>query len=36
MGKHLRFSGDDIAAIMKAGARQPITTRQPHPHGGTV
>ena len=29
VGKHLRFSDDDIAGIMKAGARQPITTREP-------
>ena len=36
IGKHLRFSGDDIAAIMKAGARQPITARPPRPHGGTI
>lgn len=28
IGKHLRFSDDDIAGIMKAGARQPVTTRQ--------
>ena len=28
VGKHLRFSDDDIAAIMKAGARQPITLRE--------
>ena len=27
IGKHLRFSDDDIAEIMRAGARQPITTR---------
>jgi hypothetical protein len=29
IGKHLRFSDDDIAEIMKAGARQPATSRQP-------
>ena len=29
IGKHLRFSDDDIAEIMKAGARQPVTARQP-------
>jgi hypothetical protein len=29
VGKHLRFSDDDIAGIMKAGARQPVTTREP-------
>ena len=34
IGKHLRFSDDDIAEIMRAGARQPITGRQPR--GGTV
>jgi hypothetical protein len=28
IGKHLRFSDDDIAGIMKAGARQPVTARQ--------
>jgi hypothetical protein len=28
IGKHLRFSDDDIAEIMKAGARQPITERK--------
>jgi hypothetical protein len=28
IGKHLRFSDDDIAEIMKAGARQPITLRE--------
>jgi len=29
VGKHLRFSDDDIAEIMKAGARQPVTAREP-------
>ncbi len=29
IGKHLRFSDDDIAEIMKAGARQPVTSRSP-------
>jgi hypothetical protein len=28
IGKHLRFSDDDIAGIMKAGARQPVTSRE--------
>lgn len=28
IGKHLPFSGDDIAEIMKAGARQPVTSRE--------
>lgn len=27
VGKHLRFSDDDISEIMRAGARQPITSR---------
>ncbi len=27
IGKHLRFSDDDIAAIMQAGARQPVVSR---------
>jgi hypothetical protein len=27
VGKHLRFSDDDIANIMGAGARQPIASR---------
>ncbi len=31
IGKHLRFSDDDIAAIMKAGARQPVTSRERGP-----
>ena len=33
IGKHLRFSDDDIAEIMRAGARQPVTSRQPRPRG---
>jgi hypothetical protein len=28
IGKHLRFSDDDIAGIMKAGVRQPVTARE--------
>lgn len=28
IGKHLRFSDDDIAEIMKVGARQPVTSRE--------
>ena len=28
IGKHLRFSDDDLAEIMKAGARQPVTSRE--------
>jgi hypothetical protein len=31
VGKHLRFSDDDIAEIMRAGARQPVTAREPRP-----
>jgi hypothetical protein len=27
VGKHLRFSDDDIAEIMRLGARQPVTRR---------
>jgi len=27
VGKHLRFSDDDVANIMRAGARQPIVSR---------
>jgi len=34
VGKHLRFSDDDIARIMQAGARQPVTTRE-RLHRGT-
>jgi hypothetical protein len=29
VGKHLRFSDEDIAEIMKAGAREPVTAREP-------
>ena len=28
VGKHLRFSDDDIAEIMRVGARQPVTRRR--------
>jgi len=28
VGKHLRFSDDDIAEIMRAGERQPVTFRE--------
>ena len=31
IGKHLRFSDDDIAEIMRAGARQPVTSASPGP-----
>ncbi len=33
VGKHLRFSDDDIADIMRAGARQPVTSRLPRSRG---
>jgi excisionase family DNA binding protein len=36
VGKHLRFSDDDIAAIMKAGSCQPITLRQRTPRSHTA
>jgi hypothetical protein len=28
VGKHLRFSYDDIAEIMRIGSRQPVTSRE--------
>jgi hypothetical protein len=28
VGKHLRFSDDDIAEIMRVGARQPVTSHE--------
>jgi hypothetical protein len=31
IGKHLRFSDEDIAEIMRAGSRQPVTAREPRP-----
>jgi hypothetical protein len=31
VGKHLRFSDDDIAEIMRTGARQPVTARNRQP-----
>jgi hypothetical protein len=31
VGKHLRFSDDDIAEIMQAGSRQPVTARERRP-----
>jgi hypothetical protein len=31
VGEHLRFSDDDIAEIMKAGSRQPVTVREGRP-----
>jgi hypothetical protein len=33
VGKHLRFSDDDIGEIMRAGARQPVTSRAPRSTG---
>jgi hypothetical protein len=33
VGKHLRFSDDDIAQIMRAGARQPVTARERRGNG---
>jgi hypothetical protein len=36
IGKHLRFSDDDIAAIMQAGARQPVVSRDPRPRPGSA
>jgi hypothetical protein len=35
VGKQLRFSDDDIAEIMKTGARQPVTTREGRPCAGS-
>lgn len=31
VGKHLRFSDDDIAEIMRAGSCRPVTEREPRP-----
>jgi hypothetical protein len=36
VGKHLRFSDGDIAEIMRAGARQPVTSRERGAKGGTA
>ena len=36
VGKHLRFSDGDIAEIMRAGARQPVTGRKRGAKGGTA
>jgi len=33
VGKHLRFSDDDIADIMRAGERQPVTSRERRGNG---
>lgn len=35
VGKHLRFSDDDIAEIMRVGARQPFTRRRWSASSGT-
>jgi len=32
VGKHLRFSDEDLAAIMRAGACRPITARAARRH----
>jgi hypothetical protein len=36
IGKHLRFSDGDVAEIMKAGARPPVTARERRPGRGTA
>jgi hypothetical protein len=36
VGKHLRLSDDDIEEIVKAGARQPVTSRDRGPGRRTV
>ena len=36
IGKHLRFSDDDIAAIMQAGARRPVVSRERMPRPGSA
>jgi hypothetical protein len=36
VGKHLRFSDGDIAEIMRAGARRPVTSRERGAKGGTA
>ena len=36
IGKHLRFSDDDIAEIVKAGGRQPVTSRDPRSRHGSA
>src|ERR1700734_894323 len=35
VGKHLRFSDDDIAEIMRVGAREPVTRRRRSMSSGT-
>jgi excisionase family DNA binding protein len=34
VGKHLRFSDEDIAEIVQAGARRPASRTRRSPHGG--
>lgn len=36
VGKHLRFSDSDLAEIMQAGARQPVTARKHGARGGNT
>ncbi len=36
VGKHLRFSDGDIAEIMRAGARQPVASRERGAKGRTA
>jgi hypothetical protein len=36
VGKHLRFSDSDITEIMRAGARQPIASRERGAKGRTA
>lgn len=36
IGKHLRFRDHDIEEIMKSGARQPVTSREPGPRRRTA
>ncbi len=36
VGKHLRFSDSDITEIMRAGARQPVASRERGAKGRTA
>jgi excisionase family DNA binding protein len=36
VGKHLRFSDSDITEIMRAGARQPVASRERGVKGSTA
>jgi hypothetical protein len=36
VGKHLRFSDSDITEIMRAGARQPVASRERGARGRTA